>query len=216
MAVRIFALGALLLGLSVAAATVTAAQEDGSMLPTVIDWPEPVVAPDLLTNTVLPVAGGLVAVGQEQDGTTTRAAAWWSADGNAWERTVLDGPEGGYAAMRDVVEIPTGLVAMGPYGIEQCSGSGEGGVTCEPSAIAVWRSADGRTWKHVDTQGSGVARSWRWRPVRWACSRSAWTVTGWRRPGGRATGWPGRPRASPAMGSTGRSSTMSRSRRMAG
>ena len=154
MTARFAGLGALLIGLLAATVTVTAAQGAGSTLPAVIEWPVPVVAPGLLTNAVLPSEGGLVAVGQEQDGVTTRAAAWWSADGNAWERTLLDGPKRGYTAMRDVVAIPAGLVAMGPYGIEQCSGSGEGGVQCKPSEVAVWRSADGRTWEHVDTSGA--------------------------------------------------------------
>jgi hypothetical protein len=153
MGARFVARASLLITLCVATAGITAAQGPAP-LPTGIDWPEPVVGPGLLTRTVLPFEGGLVAVGSEQDGVTIRAAAWWSADGNAWERTILDGPKRGYTEMRDVVAIPGGLVAMGPRGKDPCTGSGEGEVRCEPTSIAVWRSIDGRTWERVDTRGT--------------------------------------------------------------
>jgi hypothetical protein len=151
MGARSVALGSLLMTLSVATAAITVAQGPVPPLPTGIDWPGPVVGPGLLTRTVLPFDGGLVAVGSEQDGTTSRAAAWWSAEGIAWERTIQDGPKRGYTEMRDVVAIPGGLVAMGPRGNEHCTGAGEGGVRCQPTPIAVWRSVDGRTWERVDT-----------------------------------------------------------------
>lgn len=151
---RSVALVALLLGLVVGTPSITLAQEVEPTLPTVIDWPAPVVTPGLLTRAVIPFLGGLVAVGHEQDGVTSRATAWWSADGTSWERTILDGPKGGYSEMRDAVVLPTGLVAMGPRGNEHCTGSGEAGVRCQPIPVAVWRSVDGQTWERIDAHGS--------------------------------------------------------------
>src|SRR5262245_19036730 len=83
----------------------------GTPGPGSIDWPVPILGPGPATRAVLPFAGGLVGVGQEQDGVTTRAAAWWSAAGSPWERTLLDGPAGGSSEVARVVSLPTGLVA---------------------------------------------------------------------------------------------------------
>lgn len=122
--------------------------------PAAIDWPAPVAAPDGILSSVVPLGDGLVATGQVQDGETTRAAAWWSADGASWERTFRQGPKGGYTSIQRVVVTPTGLVGMGPAGVERCTGEGEGGVECDPVAVAVWRSADGRSWERVRLHGS--------------------------------------------------------------
>lgn len=130
------------------------AQESSPAILGAIDWPAPVLGPQGIVLAVLPFGGGLVAAGQVQDGATTRAAAWWSGDGSSWERTFRQGRKRGYSAIQHVVVTSTGLVGMGPTGVERCTGEGEGDVECDPVPIAVWRSADGHAWERVALHGS--------------------------------------------------------------
>ena len=114
-------------------------------------WHAPVPAPDGFMREVIPFGDGFVAVGAVQGSDRTSAAAWISADGSTWERTLLAGRAGGYAQIDQVVTTSTGLVAMGSAGVERCTGSGEGGGRCQPLPIAFWTSADGRTWTRLPT-----------------------------------------------------------------
>ena len=116
-----------------------------------LDWHAPVPAPDGFMREVIPFGDGFVAVGAVQGSDRTSAAAWISADGSTWERTLLAGRAGGYAQIDQVVTTPTGLVAMGSAGVEHCTGSGEGGVRCKPLPIAFWTSTDGRSWTRLPT-----------------------------------------------------------------
>ncbi|MFN8521031.1 MAG: hypothetical protein U0667_16960 [Chloroflexota bacterium] len=85
----------LTLAMCLAASGVVAAQSPPPEMPVAIDWPSPVAAPDGIVLSVLPFGDGLVATGQVQDGVTTRAAAWWSADGTLVGADLPPGPTRG-------------------------------------------------------------------------------------------------------------------------
>ncbi len=96
---------------------------------------------DAALNSIAANPGGYVAVGGTWDPAGaapagTSAAAWWSNDGEHWQRATIDGVESTWSDMTRVVAGPDGFVAIGVY-------SGPTG----PYATVIWTSTDGRTWR---------------------------------------------------------------------
>lgn len=120
-------------------------------------------SPDALLWSVTPVGGphtegyamarradgGLVVVGREAGGGTSRAAAWLERDGRFVASGGGDALAGGDQVEMDAVAArPDGLVAVGVR-------SREG----EQDAVAVWRSATGETWERVPAAEAVFAAS---------------------------------------------------------
>ncbi len=121
------------------------------------DW-SPVSDPDLGAptrslemNSMATVGTRIVAVGREQQGNRTAAAAWFVDPGSTWRRAGGDFALRGQQ-MRAVAAAPSELVAVG---------FDEGKI-----AAAVWRSEDGETWTRISSSAfagdvvemNGVAR----------------------------------------------------------
>ncbi len=148
----------------------------------------------LLSGVVTGVATSAarkVAVGSVDEGGGNRAAAWASADAQAWTPATVD-PSFAGASMSAVVAGGPGFVAVGRNGDGAASWTSTDGTTWQPDAsgpgfagaqmtaiaasggrlVAVgydgtgaltWTSSDGRTW----TQMTAPLRTWRVRR-RWA------------------------------------------------
>jgi hypothetical protein len=90
---------------------------------------------------------GVVGVGGTGEwGTTARAAAWQSADGQVWRRSLVAGSTSAF--MLDVAAGGPGFVAIGAAGIVDPRPYQETQVY--PTG-AVWVSVDGATWTRLDT-----------------------------------------------------------------
>ena len=100
---------------------------------------DPVFA-DAALNSIAADSGGYVAVGGTWDpgspGAGTSAAAWWSDDGEHWQRAAIDDVGDTSSDITQVVAGPKGFVAIGVYS----GGTG-------PYATVIWTSPDGRTWQ---------------------------------------------------------------------
>ena len=84
-------------------------------------------------------AAGIVVVGLDAPAADIDAAAWFSADGRAWERVGTTAfRQEGHEEILTVVATPTGFVAAGFA------------VTGAEADAAVWLSPDGRTWSRVE------------------------------------------------------------------
>ena len=100
---------------------------------------------DVAMTHVVPVGGGLVAVGgRGQEGSEDALAVWRSADAQRWER--LPDAEavfasGGRASVYKLVAVPSGVVAVGAT----TRGAEADG--------AAWFSADGATWAPAPAVG---------------------------------------------------------------
>jgi hypothetical protein len=107
-------------------------------------------------------------------------AAWWSADGAAWQAASVDpGGNGRVSGLGSVLAGSAGLIALGGGGCRGC---------IRPAAL--WRSTDGRWWVHVgdDFPGWPMYASDGSRIVRddWQASgdvSESFDGTGWRRIG---------------------------------
>jgi hypothetical protein len=116
-----------------------------------LEWSTPSSLPGPAGGSAMPgdlVAwnGGYVVVGgvQGSDG-SPRAAAWLSADGTTWSQTFTDEPGRGHSVIQFVRVVGRVLVGVGTSGVDHCTGSGVD-ATCDPLPVAIWTSADGRTW----------------------------------------------------------------------
>lgn len=126
---------------------------------TSLSWGAPVMLPVPIGGAALPDSvaawrGAYVVVGSMQEASgTTAAAAWRSTDGATWQQTFVDDPGQGHSNMLDVHVVAGVLVAVGTSGVDNCSAPGEG-QTCDPLPVAIWTSADGRSWHRVTTPTS--------------------------------------------------------------
>ena len=109
---------------------------------TALRWAQPVtISATALPADILFLQGAYVAVGSDGD----RAAAWTSPDFATWTPASLDGLPLKDAAIGWPVARPGGgLVSLGGHGRSHCD-AGEG-ATCDPTPVAIWTSADGRSW----------------------------------------------------------------------
>ena len=81
---------------------------------------------------------GLVAAGTVPEGSTVRAAAWTSTDGQTWTRSADDPSFGGSASFTGLAASGSTLVGGGcVVGAEACAGA---------PAPLFWTSLDGRRW----------------------------------------------------------------------
>jgi hypothetical protein len=91
---------------------------------------------DVILDSVAITGSRVVAVGHvsTQDGVSSNAFAWWS-DGGAWSSVEI----GRFVLSQDirVVAVPGGLLAMFGTGSDPACAS------------AIWRSADGATWRCI-------------------------------------------------------------------
>ena len=99
-----------------------------------------------ISATALPAGilfwqGAYVAVGSDR----APAAAWTSPDFATWTRASVDGLPLADAGIGWPVAAPGGgLLSLGVHGRLHC-GTGAG-ATCDPQPVAIWTSADGRSW----------------------------------------------------------------------
>ena len=108
---------------------------------TALSWRKPARLPaGAFPVDVLLWRGAYVALGT----VGTRAAAWTSTDFATWTTASVDGLPLGDARIGLPAAAPGGLVSLGVHGREHCT-TGEGS-TCDPVPVAVWMSADGRSW----------------------------------------------------------------------
>ena len=109
---------------------------------TALRWAQPVTLPaDAYLGDILFWRGAYVAIGSDGN----RAAAWTSPDLETWTPASVEGFPLAHAGIGQPVEAPGGgLIALGVHGRLHCQ-VGEG-ATCDPQPVAVWTSADGRSW----------------------------------------------------------------------
>jgi len=109
---------------------------------TALRWAQPVTLSADATppDDILQWRGAYVALGTDRD----RAAAWISTDFATWTPASVEGFPLRDARIGFPVAGPDGLVSLGVHGRLHC-GTGEGS-TCDPQPIAIWTSADGRSW----------------------------------------------------------------------
>ena len=110
---------------------------------TALRWSKPVtISATALPADILLWQGSYVAVGSDRD----RAAAWTSPDLETWTPASVEGFPLAHAGIGQPVEAPGGgLIALGVHGHLHCE-VGEG-ATCDPLPVALWTSADGRSWR---------------------------------------------------------------------
>ena len=77
--------------------------------------------------------GAVVVVGIA-DGESTRARAWWSADGIMWSKATVEKGKGGQ--LFSVATSIDGFLATGPSGGDSCRGG-------------IWASNDGHAWRCI-------------------------------------------------------------------
>ena len=141
---------------SAAPATATPAPTPASSAPvgtwTGLRWEAPALtAPYETIADLVAYAGGVVAVGQLQTEHGNRAAAWTSTDWRSWTRTLLDVPAAGDSTLWHVLPAGAGLLAIGSSGVQHCLPPPGEGQVCDPLAIGLWISADGRAWHQERT-----------------------------------------------------------------
>ena len=102
----------------------------------------------------LPPGGNGTQVSEFEEVTENAAAVWTSRDGAVWTRVVGEpslshsgGDVAGWATMVDVVATDAGLVAVGRDSWDPAPGLGWS------QFAAVWRSADGLSWRRTDEAG---------------------------------------------------------------
>jgi hypothetical protein len=110
---------------------------------TALRWAQPVTLSATATppGDILFWRGSYVALGSDGG----RPAAWTSPDFATWTPASVEGLPLADAGIGFPVAGPHGLVALGVHGRLHC-GTGEG-ATCDPQPVAVWTSADGRSWR---------------------------------------------------------------------
>ena len=94
--------------------------------------------------------GGYIAAAQVQrDNPNQQPGFWSSSDATTWTRLNIDTTAFPDSQINGLVHTASGLLAWGWAGEPVCSGSGEGGTTCEPRPVMLWTSPDGVSWTQV-------------------------------------------------------------------
>ncbi|MFN8623554.1 MAG: hypothetical protein U0869_22675 [Chloroflexota bacterium] len=142
----------LALGAAVAPPAVAQQPPPGLTDAAALEWSRLLPLPAHTLAGMVATPDGLVAVGGDTNGITSRARAWWSPDGTTWTRTLDDGRNAGYTSIDEVVATADGLIGIGGDGVMRCTGGGgEGSITrCKPIPVAIWRSPDGQAWERLD------------------------------------------------------------------
>jgi hypothetical protein len=117
---------------------------------TALRWEAPVFTRQFETiGDVIAWNGGYVSVGQSQNAQgEMQAAAWASADWSSWDQTLVDAPVAGGSSLLRVLGLGSRLVGIGWSGVQHCLPPEGEAQVCDPLPIAVWSSADGRSWVH--------------------------------------------------------------------
>lgn len=122
--------------------------QPGDSWPTAVRWSEPsyLSSGDRATDVV---AWGdrYVAVGSTAQGSRMAAAAWVTNDWVNWQRTLLDLPADGSSSIDRVISVGSRLIAIGTSGTRHCVPLEGEGQQCDPLPVALWSSADGRSWR---------------------------------------------------------------------
>jgi hypothetical protein len=109
---------------------------------TALRWAKPAsISADAYPGDILFWQGTYIAIGSDGN----KPATWTSPDLARWTRGSLEGFPLRDAGIGEPLEAPRGgLIALGVHGRLRCD-VGEG-ATCDPRPIAIWTSADGRSW----------------------------------------------------------------------